>query len=693
MPGRRITDLTALSGAGSANNDDLVIFDADADETKRISRSQLADGLVGDLPYTPSGGISATTVLTAIAELDTEKQPVDATLTALAGLATGAGDYIEATGSDAFRTRKLTVATYAALTAIAAASRFDNMLVYVASRSADGDGGDGHWRFDAASSATANGGTILVPDAGTGRWLRVWDNVIVHASWFGVLGDDSAGSATQNTTALTALGALLAVIIMLPSGGIRHNGFTWTTGEKTMVGVRGSTFLSYTGTTGDDWTIGDGTNEVQDLYLRDFDLWPVSAKSSGWAINARRLVRSQFAGVTTSSFQRYAGNSGVSKSYGGFRFAGFERIELTEGCEHWGGHTGLLAFGEAAGIRGAELSIDESCRFGAASYANHHIAGGANVYSYAEISGVSVGQGVRIDRSQLDEPNREVFLGAIIDGCGEEGIYIAADALALLDIQGLWLASNGQSSSGVPGLSTQPSSTTFVKINAAGARIYNHKFNGVELSACNSASFSGAVFTDNGTGAAGGIGLFLANSGASNVSGAGTIFVNNGNVTLGVGLKIAAGVNNFDFGGAIFGNNGTAAVDNTAGLGPTRRIGPNVGAPASVQADTPVATAWSIDTAGAGLVSIAGAGNHAPAGSSSGFIWVHDNGDGQLALFACFAGTTSKIFGAAKYVASASPGGTEIGVGYDGVGQYKVYNGTATSRDFYIGALRTRPAA
>lgn len=49
MPGKRIKDLTPLSGAGSANNDDVVIFDADADATKRISRSQLAEGMQGDV--------------------------------------------------------------------------------------------------------------------------------------------------------------------------------------------------------------------------------------------------------------------------------------------------------------------------------------------------------------------------------------------------------------------------------------------------------------------------------------------------------------------------------------------------------------------------------------------------------------------------------------------------------------------
>ena len=50
MPGQRIPDLTAVTGANTANNDSLLIFDADANATKRILRSQLAIGLTGDLP-------------------------------------------------------------------------------------------------------------------------------------------------------------------------------------------------------------------------------------------------------------------------------------------------------------------------------------------------------------------------------------------------------------------------------------------------------------------------------------------------------------------------------------------------------------------------------------------------------------------------------------------------------------------
>lgn len=69
MPGKRIPQLDAIAGASTANDDNLVIYDTDAGTTKRILRSQLAAGLVGDLPYTPAGFISSTTVPTAIAEV------------------------------------------------------------------------------------------------------------------------------------------------------------------------------------------------------------------------------------------------------------------------------------------------------------------------------------------------------------------------------------------------------------------------------------------------------------------------------------------------------------------------------------------------------------------------------------------------------------------------------------------------
>jgi hypothetical protein len=140
-------------------------------------------------------------------------QPEDELLTAIAALgpSTAAGDFIEVTAQDAVRVRKLSVATYAALTLIPAAFRFDDMLVYVASRAADGDGAEGYWRFDAASSATANAGTILAPDAGTGRWIRI-DLQFYKPEWFGAIGNGT----TNDTVALQAC----ATAVRLAGGGV-----------------------------------------------------------------------------------------------------------------------------------------------------------------------------------------------------------------------------------------------------------------------------------------------------------------------------------------------------------------------------------------------------------------------------------------------------------------------------------------
>ena len=55
-----------------------------------------------------------------------------------------------------------------------------------------GDGGDGMWRWDAASTAVDNVGTVLKPDAiasnAPGRWLRVSTDE-VWVKWFGAKGD------------------------------------------------------------------------------------------------------------------------------------------------------------------------------------------------------------------------------------------------------------------------------------------------------------------------------------------------------------------------------------------------------------------------------------------------------------------------------------------------------------------------
>jgi len=168
-------------------------------------------------------------------------QPSDATLTAISGLLMGPEEYIEATGVDTFRSRKLTVLTYAALTAIPTQSRHDDMLAYVASRSTDGDGGEGYWRFDAASSATANGGTILAPDAGSGRWIRQGISTIVDVLWFGVIPDGSTNNSVAVQAAVTyALTTGRSIVLFPPK-------VTKLTGDVITATLSGQSGIAFVG--------------------------------------------------------------------------------------------------------------------------------------------------------------------------------------------------------------------------------------------------------------------------------------------------------------------------------------------------------------------------------------------------------------------------------------------------------------
>lgn len=210
----------------------------------------------------------ATRAITAVdlatyfgAELVEEYQPLSALLTAIAAQEPNAtnGDFIQLTGSDTVRVRKVTVATYAALTNISAAFRFDDMLVYVASRATDGDGGEGWFRFDAASSATADGGTILAPDAGTGRWIRQVDGPYL-VNWFGSSADWGAAASA----AFAALPATGGVVKFRPSGDYTLS--TQVTCDKSFVTLDISgCVIRQRHTTGAQFKFGNGTTLRQNI--------------------------------------------------------------------------------------------------------------------------------------------------------------------------------------------------------------------------------------------------------------------------------------------------------------------------------------------------------------------------------------------------------------------------------------------
>lgn len=144
------------------------------------------------------------------------------------------------------------VATYAALTALTTATGLaDNGTYYTYARTTEEDGGAGFWRYDSASTATANGGTVLAIDGGgAGRFFRLYDGD-VDVRWFGAKLD----GATDDSAALTlAIAASRAVyippgVLYLTTHALISNIDNWTLrgagkGLTTIRCASGSTFTN-----------------------------------------------------------------------------------------------------------------------------------------------------------------------------------------------------------------------------------------------------------------------------------------------------------------------------------------------------------------------------------------------------------------------------------------------------------------
>lgn len=145
-----------------------------------------------DVVNVPSGDIAAITVEAAISELDNEKQPRDATLTAIAALVTAADRLIYSTGADAF-----------ALTTFTAYAR--TLLDDVDAATARGTLGLGSMATQNASTVAITGGTIGLASGSLG-YATGNGGTVTQATdkTTGVTLNKVSGDITLNSAALAA---------------------------------------------------------------------------------------------------------------------------------------------------------------------------------------------------------------------------------------------------------------------------------------------------------------------------------------------------------------------------------------------------------------------------------------------------------------------------------------------------------
>lgn len=92
-------------------------------------------------------------------------------------------------------------ANMAALKAIDISEMAGNTQISVAGYYTPGDGGGGTFYYDSGSSTTDNGGTIIAPNAGSGRWKRIYSGA-VNVKWFGAKGDGTTDDSAAIQSAI-----------------------------------------------------------------------------------------------------------------------------------------------------------------------------------------------------------------------------------------------------------------------------------------------------------------------------------------------------------------------------------------------------------------------------------------------------------------------------------------------------------
>jgi hypothetical protein len=203
---------------------------------------------------------------------------------------------------------------------------------------------------------------------------------------------------------------------------------------------------------------------------------------------------------------------------------------------------------------------------------------------------------------------------------------------------------------------------------------------------------------------------------ASGISVIGGSFSNNA----GSGISVFAGATNFKIIGATCGTSGefpgnqqygiyvatgssdgytianNRIIGNIAGqlfdggTGLTKTIYPNIGVGTAITPNAFPDIDWGVDFAKRGATLIGSTPYELSVGS--GLVLLHHNA-GELAMFLAFAGTVTKVSGAASIVSGAA-GLNQIGLSYNStLGKYEVSCGYPTPQDVYVSTIKTRTAS
>jgi len=248
----------------------------------------------------------------------------------------------------------------AALKAVSVTDLLNGQQCHVGGYATPGDKGGGTFVYVSASAATEDVGTVVAPNVGTGRWLRIYSGPI-NVRWFGAKGDNATDDTASIQAAIDTAGTgdamttLRGKAVFIPEGVYLFSVLTLKRGVEVHGETSDLTILRKTSTTSlglsfDSTGLTPGS--VQDrITIKNLSIWQVGTASAGAAISIRGvtsdaqavienvLIQNCYVGVATyKTIHSYLKNVLVYYPLAeGFKFTGSAYIMTCTDCASFNG--------------------------------------------------------------------------------------------------------------------------------------------------------------------------------------------------------------------------------------------------------------------------------------------------------------------------------------------------------------------
>lgn len=253
----------------------------------------------------------------------------------------------------------------------------------------------------------------------------------------------------DRTTSFNAATALQAALdsgerFVLPNAEIRFSGgLTLTTNNGGFIGQGKGSRLVTTSSTGDIFTIGNGTDEISGVRFEGFSLFSTVTRTSGHAFNCRKITDGEFLYLRVGSRDDYTASG--NRHYRGLYFDRYSDVDI------YGGE--VVAQQELVRLRGnADQTIGAECTMGGGlllykGTTQIHVGGGCGGVKLESMD-ASAGQiAMLIDETLQATYNREVIISPAcsFDSFSTAGIVIdqPTSSVARFIFRGNWVAGGG----------------------------------------------------------------------------------------------------------------------------------------------------------------------------------------------------------------------------------------------------------